>query len=69
MDARREEENADIDPAVNPNPKERKLYAELFLTKVNRLTYAQWQAFELDCNDLLARYARPPPTFQVVYTP
>lgn len=63
------EDNADIDPEVNTNPRERKLYAELFLTKINKLTYTQWQTFEVESNELLDRYLRPrPPQFMVVYT-
>jgi hypothetical protein len=47
--------------------KERKQYAELFLTKICKLTEEQWQGFEGDCNALLDTYLRPK-RFQVEYT-
>jgi hypothetical protein len=47
--------------------KERRQYAELFLTKINRLSYEDWQGFEGDCNRLLDSYLRPQRQ-QVAYT-
>ena len=47
--------------------KERIQYAELFRTKILKMTPDQWMAFEPECNTLVATHLRCQP--QVAYRP